>query len=191
MEATQQTPGTYEVARDVKNDDVKIQNFCDSAKMERINTCITKPFCGQSLGSIVNPTLKDFAQTQVLEAVTEYPIEALMTGNVRSAENTALDILESYLSEQTESMVKYSQRPDANQDYLKKQLTRIATAEQAVESLRKSKTEVWLYLYQCIKAAERQFCLFGYVTINFPLRYDVQGTCYIDFINGRAQVWKR
>lgn len=157
----------------------------------KVNTCITQPFCGQSLGSIVNPLLKDFAQTQVMEAFTEFPITALMTGDVRTGDNTTpLDLLEDYLNEQTESMVKYSQRPDANQDYLKRQLQKIATAEASLEQLRKAKVEVWLYLYQCILAAERQFGLAGNITINFPLRLDVKETINIDFINGRAQVWE-
>lgn len=156
-----------------------------------MNTCITKPFCGSTLGQLINPIMKDVAQTQVMEAVESYPIEALMTGDVRSGDITPLDSLGDYLSKQTESMVKYSQKPNANQDYLKKQLIRIATAEESIEQLRKSKTEVWLYLYSCILAAERQFGIAGNIQISFPLRFDVTETINLDFVNGRAQIWKR
>ncbi len=159
--------------------------------MERINTCTAKDITGQSLGSIINPQLKDIAKTQVMEAISEYPIEALMTGDVRSGDRTPLDKLEEYLSEQTEIMIKYSLKPDANQNYLKNELRRIAIAEEALETLRKSKTEVWLYIYSCIRAAEKQFGIAGNISINFPLRFDNNETIILDFINQKAMVWKK
>lgn len=152
-----------------------------------VNTC----FSPIPLGRIVNPVLEKMGKVEAVGAVESYPIDSLMTGNVRSGDVTPLDILEDYLTEQTESMVKYYQKANANQDYLKKQLARIAKAEEALEELRKSKTEVWLYLYECIKAAEKELGLAGNVTINFPLRFDVKETFNIDFINGEAQIWKR
>lgn len=152
-----------------------------------VNTCIS-PI---PLGQIVNPVLKKLGKLQTLEAVQSYPIESLMTGNVRTGDTTPLDVLEEFLSGETESIAKYAVKPEANNEYVKTRLRDIAEVQEAVKNLRKNKTEVWLHLFRYMRAAEKEFGLCGSVTINFPLRHDVPGTCYIDFINGRAIAWKQ
>lgn len=159
--------------------------------MKEINTCFTKDICGQTLGALINPTLKKLAGLDTLEAVAECPIESLMTGNVQFSKNTPLDILEVFLSEETEAMAKYLEKPNVNTEYAKKRLARIAEAQNAVHTMRINKSEVWLHIFPHIRAAEREFGLAGNVQINFPLRFDVSETLYLDFITGRATAWMR
>jgi len=159
--------------------------------MNPINTCITEGICGQTLGSLVNPILNKIASTEILEAATECPIESLMTGNVQFSKDSPLDILEMFLSEETEAMAKYLEKPNSNAEYANRKLTRLVKAQQAIQTIREAKTEVWLHIYPHIRAAQKEFGLAGNVQINFPLRFDVKETLYLDFIAGRATAWRR
>lgn len=159
--------------------------------MKAIDTCITKPFCGQTLGALINPILERIAGLETLGAIAECPIESLMTGNVQF-NICQLDILEDFLSEETEAIAKYLQKPNANAEYAKKKLSRLVVVQKAIQTMRTDKCEIWLqHIYPLIRAAQREFGLAGNVQINFPLRFGVNQTLYLDFINGRATAWMR
>ena len=74
-----------------------------------VNTC----FSPIPLGQIINPVLEKMGRLQTLEAVQSYPIESLMTGNVRTGDTTPLDVLEKFLSRETKSIAKYAVKPEA------------------------------------------------------------------------------
>jgi len=156
------------------------------AHPKRINTCLTvKP-----LGEYLNPILKRDQIKNFSVSVSEYPIETLLTEDVRAGNKTGLDIIESYLERQVQALESYSQKPDVNKETIVRRAQEIQKVEQAIKDLRKNRVEAWIYINSLIKSFERENGAVDLVRLNIPLRTDSTRVLTVDMVNGKCILWE-